>query len=50
MDSQLLEGVLERTPEINPRIANGLATEQLLGLSSLSTRSSAVRRWISQTA
>lgn len=31
MDSQLLEGVLERTPEINPRVANGLATEQLLG-------------------
>lgn len=31
MDSQLLEGVLNATPEINPHIANGLATKQLLG-------------------
>jgi hypothetical protein len=31
MDSQLLEGVLNATPEINSDVANGLATKQLLG-------------------
>ena len=31
MDRQLLQKVMERTPEINRRLANGLATEQLLG-------------------
>lgn len=29
MDKRLLDGVLEQTPDINPRIANGIATYQL---------------------
>ena len=32
MDKNLLDQVIEETPQLNPRIMNGLATEQLMGV------------------